>query len=76
LRATSKGDDLVAELREKRRDISARRMAGWEKNVIIASIPAEKIQGIAEAISKSTAGTAEPSRQFEALVARIKPAQK
>jgi uncharacterized protein (DUF169 family) len=57
-------------------DISARRMAGWEKNVIIASIPAEKIQGIAEAISKSTAGTAEPSRQFEALVARIKPAQK
>jgi len=57
-------------------DISARRMAGWEKNVVIASIPAEKIQGIAEAISKSTAGTAEPSRQFEALVARIKPAQK
>ena len=57
-------------------DISARRMAGWEKNVIIASIPSEKIQGIAEAISKSTAGTAEPSRQFEALVARIKPAQK
>ena len=57
-------------------DISARRMAGWEENVIIASIPAEKIQGIADAISKSTAGTAEQSNQFEALVARIKPATK
>ena len=57
-------------------DISARRMAGWEKNVIIVSVPTEKIQGIADAISKSTAGTAEPSRQFEKLVARIKPVKK
>jgi uncharacterized protein (DUF169 family) len=57
-------------------DISARRMAGWEENVIIASVPMEKIQGIADAISKSTAGTAEPSKQFETLVARIKPVKK
>jgi uncharacterized protein (DUF169 family) len=57
-------------------DISARRMAGWDKNFMIASVPVEKIQGIADAIDKSTAGTAEPSKQFEALVARIKPAGK
>jgi len=57
-------------------DISARRMAGWEENVIIASVPAEKILGIADAIGKSTAGTAEPSKQFEALVARIKSVER
>jgi uncharacterized protein (DUF169 family) len=57
-------------------DISARRMAGWAKDTMIASIPIEKVQGIADAIDKSTAGTAEPSRQFEALFARIKPAKK
>jgi uncharacterized protein (DUF169 family) len=53
-------------------DISARRMAGWDKNMMIASVPVEKVQGIADAIDKSTAGTAEPSRQFEMLVARMK----
>jgi len=52
-------------------DISARRMAGWDKNMMIASVPFEKIQGIADAIDKSTAGTAEPSRQFEEILARI-----
>jgi uncharacterized protein (DUF169 family) len=57
-------------------DISARRMAGWDENIMIASVPAEKIQGIADAINKSTAGTAEPSRQFEALIARIRPVKK
>lgn len=54
-------------------DISARRAAGWEKNTIIVSIPSEKIQGIADALNKSTAGTAKPSQRFEALVARIRP---
>jgi uncharacterized protein (DUF169 family) len=54
-------------------DISARRMAGWGENIMIASVPVEKVQGIADAIDKSTAGTAKPSRQFEALITRIQP---
>ena len=45
-------------------DISARRMAGWDKNTMVATIPIEKIQGIADAVDKSTAGTAKPSNQF------------
>ncbi len=57
-------------------DISARRMAGWDENIMIASVPVEKVQGIADAVDKSTAGTAEPSRQFEALIARIRPVKK
>jgi uncharacterized protein (DUF169 family) len=57
-------------------DISARRMAGWDKNTMIASVPTEKIQGIADAIDKSTAGTARPSSQFEGLIARIIPVKK
>jgi translation elongation factor EF-G len=40
---------------------------------MIASVPVERVQGIANAIDKSTAGTAEPSKEFERLVARIKP---
>jgi len=57
-------------------DISARRMAGWDDNIMIVSVPVEKIQGIADAIDKSTAGTAKPSRQFEKMVARIRPVEK
>lgn len=57
-------------------DISARRMAGWDKNIMIGSVPVEKIQGIADAIDKSTAGTAQPSREFEEIIARIRPAKK
>ena len=57
-------------------DISARRMAGWDEDIMIASVPVEKVQGISDAIDKSTAGTAEPSRQFEVLIARIKPVKK
>ena len=57
-------------------DISARRMAGWDENAMIASVPVEKVQAIADAIDKSTAGTAEPSREFERLVARIRPVKK
>jgi uncharacterized protein (DUF169 family) len=52
-------------------DISARRMAGWDENIMIASVPVEKIQGIADAVDRSTAGTAAPSRQFEQLTARV-----
>ena len=53
-------------------DISARRMAGWDENTMIASMPAEKIQGVADAIDRSTAGTAESSDQFKALTARMR----
>jgi uncharacterized protein (DUF169 family) len=53
-------------------DISARRMAGWDKSVMIVSVPMEKIQGIADAIDKSTAGTAESSSEFRRMTERIK----
>ena len=57
-------------------DISARRMVGWDKNTIFATVPFEKIQGIADAVDKSTAGTAKPSSQFvnltEAMMRRKK----
>lgn len=52
-------------------DISARRMAGWDKNIIIVSVPIEKIEGIADAIDKSTAGTSEQSSEFRRLTERI-----
>ena len=51
-------------------------MVGSDENIMISSISVKKIQGIADAINKSTAGTAQPSKRFEALVARIKPAKK
>jgi uncharacterized protein (DUF169 family) len=52
-------------------DISARKIGIWDENLMVASFPAEKIQGVADAIDKSTAGTAEPSEQFKVLVARL-----
>jgi uncharacterized protein (DUF169 family) len=57
-------------------DISARRMAGWDENIMIASVPVEKIQGIADAIDKSTAGTAKTSPQFEEITKRIRSVKK
>lgn len=45
-------------------DISARRMVGLDKNTMFATVPVEKVQGIANAIDKSTAGTAKPSSEF------------
>lgn len=57
-------------------DISARRMSGWDKSIMIASVPVEKIQGIADAIDKSTAGTAESSREFRQMTERIKSLSK
>lgn len=53
-------------------DISGRRLAGWNENAIIASVPVEKVQGIADAIDKSTAGTAKPSKEFEKIMASIR----
>jgi uncharacterized protein (DUF169 family) len=52
-------------------DISARRMVGWDENTMFASVPIEKIQGIADAIDKSTAGTAKPSSQFVEMTGRM-----
>jgi uncharacterized protein (DUF169 family) len=52
-------------------DISARRMAGWDRNMMIASVPVEKIRGIADAIDRSTAGTAKPSSQFAKMTERM-----
>jgi hypothetical protein len=52
-------------------DISARRMAGWDENIMIATFPAEKIQGVADATDRSTAGTAPSSDHFKAMVARV-----
>ena len=57
-------------------DISARRMVRWDKNIMFASVPIEKIQGIADAIDKSTAGTAKPSSQFIKMTERMMPAKK
>ena len=52
-------------------DISARRMVSWDKNTLFASVPEEKIQGIADAIDKSTAGTAKSSSQFIKMTERM-----
>jgi uncharacterized protein (DUF169 family) len=57
-------------------DISARRLVGWDKNTMIASVPVEKIQGIADAIDKSTAGTAKPSSQFIKMTERMMTGKK
>jgi uncharacterized protein (DUF169 family) len=53
-------------------DISARRMAGWESSLMIATVPAEQIEGIAAAVDKTTAGTAATSEQFEKLTATLR----
>jgi translation elongation factor EF-G len=46
-------------------------MARWDDNILIASVPVEKIQGIVNAIDKSTAGTAESSREFKEMIQGI-----
>ena len=53
-------------------DISARRMAGWEPSLMIATVPGEQIEGIAAAVDKTTAGTAATSEQFEKLTATMR----
>ena len=57
-------------------DISARRMSGWDKSIMIASVPVEKIQGIADAIDRSTAGTAESSREFKKMTEKMRSLSK
>lgn len=53
-------------------DISARRIGGWDQKIMIASVLAEKLQGIADATDKSTAGTAKPFWEFEEVAAKIR----
>lgn len=52
-------------------DISGRRIADWPSDLLIASIPAEQLDQMADAVDKSTAGTAEPSEEFEKLTDSI-----
>ena len=53
-------------------DISARRMERWDPNIMAASIPWERIRGIAEAVEFSTAGRAEPSEMFEMMTDKMR----
>jgi len=53
-------------------DISARRMERWDPNIMAASIPWERIRGIAEAVEFSTAGRAKPSEEFEMMTERMR----
>ncbi|RZN38334.1 MAG: hypothetical protein EFT35_04910 [Methanophagales archaeon ANME-1-THS] len=53
-------------------DISARRMERWAPEILVASLPWERIRGIAEAVELSTAGTAEPSEQFKRMTERMR----
>ncbi|MHC1567545.1 MAG: hypothetical protein ACXQTD_07535, partial [Candidatus Syntropharchaeia archaeon] len=52
-------------------DITARRMEGWDPNIMVASIPWERIRGIADAIDLSTAGLARLSEKVERLTERM-----
>ena len=53
-------------------DISARRMERWDSNIMVASIPWERIRGIADAVDFSTAGRAEPSEEFERMTEKMR----
>lgn len=53
-------------------DISARRMERWDPEIMVASIPREKLRGIAEAVEFSTAGRAEPSDKFKRMTEEMR----
>jgi len=53
-------------------DISARRMERWDPGLMVASIPWERIRGIAEAVDLSTAGRAERSEEFERMTEKMR----
>ncbi len=53
-------------------DISARRMERWDPGIMTASIPWERIRGIAEAVDFSTAGRAERSEKFERMTEKMR----
>jgi len=47
-------------------------MEWWDLNIMVASIPWERIRDIAEAVEFSTAGRAKPSEKFERMTERMK----
>ena len=53
-------------------DISARRMERWDPEIMVASIPWERMRGIADAIDFSTAGRAKPSEEFERMTEKVR----
>ncbi len=53
-------------------DISARRMERWDPGLMVASIPWERIRGIAEAVDLSTVGRAERSEEFERMTEKMR----
>ena len=53
-------------------DISARRMERWDSGLMVASIPWERVSGIAEAVDFSTAGRAERSEEFERMTEKMR----
>jgi hypothetical protein len=53
-------------------DISARRMERWDPEIMVTSIPCERIRGISEAVDFSTAGRAEPSEEFERMTEKMR----
>lgn len=53
-------------------DISARRMERWDSGLMVASIPWERVRGIAEAVDLSTAGRAERSEEFERMTEKMR----
>ena len=52
-------------------DITARKMENYDPNILIVSIPITRFDGILNAIDKSTAGTAEPSRFFKRIMEKM-----
>ncbi|HUV03125.1 MAG TPA: DUF169 domain-containing protein [Desulfobacteria bacterium] len=53
-------------------DISGRRLERWDPAIMVASIPGERIRGIAEAVDFSTAGRAEPSEKFKRMTEQMR----
>lgn len=53
-------------------DISARRLERWDPGLMTASIPWERLRGIAEAVDFSTAGRAERSEEFERMTEKMR----
>jgi uncharacterized protein (DUF169 family) len=53
-------------------DISARRMERWNPCIMTVSIPIERIAGVADAVDKSTAGTAKTSEKFKKMTEKMR----
>ncbi len=53
-------------------DITARRMERWDPGLMVASIPWERLRGIAKAVDFSTAGRAERSEEFERMTEKMR----